>query len=56
MPVIDTAQIPAVEIRLLCSTVLDAVTLFYDDPENQHRFDEWKKRRYADKEKEKTND
>ena len=36
-------KIPAVELRVLCATVLDAVKEFYRDPENQRQFEEWKK-------------
>jgi len=39
---IDTSQIPAVEVRLLCSTVLEAVMRFYEDPDNLRRFEEWR--------------
>lgn len=52
MPVIDTTLIPAVEVQVLCATVLDAVNRFYEDPENQKRFQEWQQRRNADKVKE----
>ena len=38
---IDTSQIPAVEVMLLSATVLKAVQAFYEDPENQRRFQEW---------------
>ena len=31
---IDTAAMPKIEIRLLCSTFLEQIKAFYDDPEN----------------------
>ena len=34
--------IPAVDTRVLCATVLDSVEKFYQNPENQRRFEEWK--------------
>lgn len=37
------SKVPAVELRVLCATVLDAVTAFYRDPENQRQFEEWQK-------------
>ena len=36
-------KIPAVEVRVLCATVLDSVSAFYQDPENQRRFEQWKR-------------
>lgn len=38
---IDTSQIPAVEVQILSSTVLKSVEAFYENPENQRRFEEW---------------
>jgi len=38
-------KMPAVEVRVLCATVLDSVTAFYQDPENQRRFEEWKRKK-----------
>lgn len=37
------SKIPAVELRVLCATVLDAVKDFYSNPENQRRFNAWKR-------------
>ena len=42
-------KIPAVELRVLCATVLDAVKVFYQDPENQRQFEEWKKEKEVKK-------
>ncbi len=36
-------EIPAVELRVLCATVLDSVEQFYRNPENQRRFEQWKR-------------
>ena len=36
-------KIPAVELRVLCATVLDAVMDYYSDSENQRRFEQWKR-------------
>jgi hypothetical protein len=35
--------IPAVDARVLCATVLDSVEKFYQNPENQRRFEQWKR-------------
>lgn len=35
--------IPAVDMRVLCATVLDSAQKFYADPENQRRFEQWKR-------------
>ncbi len=40
---IDTKKIPAAEVRVLCSTLLDAVKRFYDDPENRRQYEAWLK-------------
>lgn len=40
---IDVSRIPAIELKLLCGTLLDAVERFYSDPENQRRFEAWHK-------------
>ena len=42
---IDTSQIPAVEVQILSATVLKSVQAFYENPENQRRFEEWLKQR-----------
>lgn len=48
---IDTSQIPAIEVKILSSTILKAVQVFYEDPENVRRFEEWR----AAREKEASN-
>lgn len=40
---INTAAIPKIEVKLLCSTFLDAIEAFYEDPKNQTAFEEWLK-------------
>ena len=35
--------IPAVDARVRCATVLDSVEKFYQNPENQRRFEQWKR-------------
>lgn len=35
--------IPKIQVKLLCSTVLEAVQAFYKDPKNQAAFEAWKK-------------
>ena len=40
---IDTAAMPKIEIKLLCSTFLEQVEAFYEDPENMAAFEAWKK-------------
>ncbi len=37
------SKIPAVDVRVLCATVLDSVEAFYQNPENQRRFEQWKR-------------
>ena len=44
---IDTAQIPGIEMKILCTTLVERMKIFYDDPENVRRFEEWKKNRDA---------
>lgn len=39
---IDTAAMPKIEVRLLCSTFLEQVKAFYEDPKNQAAFEAWK--------------
>ena len=38
------SKIPASELRVLGSTVYEAMKRFYADPENQRKFEEWKKK------------
>lgn len=40
---IDTTAIPKVEVKLLCSTFLEAVQAFYEDPQNLADFEAWQK-------------
>lgn len=42
---IDTAAIPKIEVKLLCSTFLEAVRTFYEDPQNLADFEAWQKAR-----------
>jgi len=37
----DASAIPATDLRLLCSTLLDAVKRFYEDPQNIAMYEEW---------------
>ena len=39
---IDVSRIPAIEVKILCWTLLDAVERFYSDPENRRRFEAWR--------------
>lgn len=38
---IDPKEIPDMEMKLLCATILDAVIRFYKEPENMAAFEEW---------------
>ena len=40
---IDVSRIPAIEIKILCRTLLGAIERFYSDPENCRRFEAWQK-------------
>lgn len=40
---IDTAAMPKIEARLLCSTFLEQVKAFYEDPKNAAAFEAWQK-------------
>jgi hypothetical protein len=42
---IDCSKISKTDRRLLAITFYDAVTKFYDNPENKRRFDEWSAKR-----------
>ena len=44
-------EIPNIEKRILFSRFLKRIKIFYEDPENVRRFEEWKKKREEDKEK-----
>lgn len=39
---INVDQIPAIDVKLLSATFLEAVQRFYEDPENLRRFEAWK--------------
>ena len=41
--------IPAVDLRVLCDTILDSAQKFYEDPENQRQFEEWKRKKEEQK-------
>ena len=38
---IDPKEIPDMEMKLLCATILDAVIRFYKEPENMGAFEKW---------------
>ena len=38
---IDPKEIPDMEMKLLCATILDAVIRFYKEPENMSAFEKW---------------
>ena len=38
---IDPKEIPNMEMKLLCATILDAVIRFYEKPENMAAFQKW---------------
>lgn len=42
---INTQAIPKIEVNLLCSTFLEAVQAFYEDPQNAAEFEAWRKAR-----------
>lgn len=39
----DTAAMPKIEVKVLCSTILEAVEAFYKDPKNLAAFEAWQK-------------
>lgn len=39
---IDCSQIPKVEMNNLCRTLVTAAERFFENPENQKRFEAWK--------------
>lgn len=41
MPKIDCSQIPRVQLDILSRALLSDIELFYSDPENIRRFEEW---------------
>lgn len=46
-PCFDLALIGEADKHNLCSTFLEAVQRFYDDPANRDRFERWKEKREA---------
>ena len=38
---IDPKEIPNMEMKLLCATILDAVIRFYKEPKNIAAFEKW---------------
>ena len=38
---IDPKEIPNMEMKLLCATILDAVIRFYEEHENMAAFEKW---------------
>lgn len=42
---IRTNEIPAIEANVLARTFLSAVNVFYGNPQNALKFEEWKKKR-----------
>ena len=40
---INPAEIPAVEVRLLCRTLAASMKQFYSDPQNLSRFKSWQR-------------
>lgn len=38
---IDTNLIPSMEKKLLCTTFLEAIIRFYEDPNNELAFQKW---------------
>ena len=38
---IDPKEIPKIEMKLLCATILDAVIRFYEETENMAAFEKW---------------
>lgn len=42
---IDMAAMPKIEVKVLCSTILEAVEAFYKDPKNLAAFEAWRNAR-----------
>lgn len=40
--------VPAAEMRNLCRDIMAGVKSFFEVPENQAAFEEWKRKRYGD--------
>lgn len=49
---IDTAAMPKIEVRLLCSTFLEQIKAFYEVPENQAAFEAWQRAENAKRDEE----
>lgn len=41
--------IPAVELRVLCDTILDSAKRYFENPDNQRQFEEWKRKKEEQK-------
>lgn len=42
---INTSEILAADMQVLCASILNAVQRFYENPENQQQFETWMKER-----------
>lgn len=42
---IDTQKIPKIEMDILARRLIEAMKVFYSDPENLRGFEEWKARK-----------
>lgn len=49
IPTIDPSKIPKHIMDSLCRTLLDSMKHYFDDPEHERAFQEWKKQRDAEK-------
>lgn len=47
---IDISLIPAVDKQVMSATFLSAVQIFYSNPQNIEKFEEWKRQRSGKKE------
>ena len=48
IPKIDTSKIPKLVMGLLCNDLLESVRHYFEDPEHEKEFQEWKKQREAE--------
>lgn len=44
-PKIKTEELSGIEKRILCARFYESIKAFYEDPENQRRFEEWQARK-----------
>ena len=49
IPKIDVSKIPKYALDALCDTLLKSVRTYFQDPEHEKEFQEWKKKRYSEK-------